>query len=321
MQVHEDLKALAQDEESWVLGQRELARTIAEWRALPHVAPVFTALERFGRGVELEVCRPLAALFEGNRDTAGALVSELVRRGVAAIGSFPLGQLPFRHARRETINTVLLAHAGTATLALAVYDGEALARDPPPLTAEFAPKQTWSRVLAGRGRGERILRDSSGTLHVEPVALEPGDALYRNGAREAFRLRNVDGSLVVLRLQRLASLHRPVRAYALEDGAFRGQAALTAEYNRQEMAMAVLAGLGRKDAVPVLSRIVEGTGSAALRWEALRAILAIDTRAGLVLLGTVAAGEDRELAGPARDLHRRLIAQWPELERVAQWRG
>jgi hypothetical protein len=321
MQVHEDLKALARDDEAWVLGQRELAKTIAEWRALPHVAPVLTALERFGRGAELGACRPLAALFDGNGDAAAALVSELVRRGVEAIGAFPLGQLPLRHACRETMNTVLLAHAGTATLALAVYDGEALARHPAPRTAEFAPKQTWSRVLAGSGRGDRILRDSSGTLHIEPVALESGDALYRNGTREAFQLQQVDGSLVVLRLQRLSSLHGPVRAFAMEDGAFRGQVALTAEYNRLEMAMAVLAGLGRQDAVPVLSRIVDGTGSAALRWEALRAILAIDTRAGLVLLGTVAAGEDRELAGPARDLHRSLIAQWPELERVAQWRG
>lgn len=325
MQVHHDLSALGRDERLWSQGQRELAGIVAEWRSLPDVAPVLGALERFGRGGALEACGPLGEMFAGEGENehgaAFRFVSPLVARGVEAIGAFPLGQVPFRHAHRETTDVLLLAHAGTATLALAVYDGAALARQPSPRTVEFAPTHTWTRVLAGSAKGERISRDSAGMLRSEPIVFEPGTAHFRAGEREAFQLRAVEGSLVVLRLQRLASLSDPMRAFALESGALAGQAALTAEYNRLELAMAVLAGLGRQDAVPVLSRIVDGTGAAALRWEALRAILAIDTRAGLVLLGRVAAGEDRALAGPARDLHRSLIVQWPELERVAQWRG
>nr|WP_086492981.1 hypothetical protein [Novosphingobium panipatense] len=324
--VHEDLRALARSDEAWAQGQRELARIVSEWRALPHVAPVLTALDRFGRGTALEACAPLAALFGADGDPAGAFVDALMTRGVTALADLPLGQMPFRHAHRQEADTLLLAHSGTATLALAVYDGESLRRQPEPRTVQFAPMEVWWRVLSGSGRAERIACPAPSLLPGPllpgtPVELRPGTVLHRDGAREAIQIRGVEGSLVILRLQRLASLHEPVRAFALADGALQGQSAPTAEFNRLELAMAVLVGLGRQDAVPVLSRIAHGTGPAVLRWQALRAILAMDTRAGLVLLGAMAAGEDGELAQPARDLHRALVAQWPELEKVAQWRG
>jgi hypothetical protein len=334
MQVHDDLKALSRDAAAWEQGQRTLARTIAAWRTAPEAASVLAALDRFGRKDPLDSCAALAALFakvgddapdpapDTPSDPARELVSGLMRRGLAALAAHPLGQMPFRHAHRQAADTLLLAHSGTATLGLAEFDGAALARQPAPRTAEFAPVETWFRVLAGSGRGDLTTRDpKSAALRTEALDLVPGMTFHRHGARQALQLREVSGSLVVLRLQRLTSLHDPVREVALGDGDLRSQAALTAEYSRMDMAMAALAALGRQDAVPALSRLVHGQGPAALRWQALRAILALDTRAGLVLLRTVASSDDPALSGPARDLHRTLVAQWPELEKVAQWRG
>ncbi len=334
MQVHDDLKALSRDAAAWEQGQRTLARMIAAWRTAPEAASVLAALDRFGRKEPLVSCAALAALFakvgdvaldpapDTPSDPARELVSGLMRRGLAALAAHPLGQMPFRHAHRQAADTLLLAHSGTATLGLAVFDGAALARQPAPRTAEFAPVETWFRVLAGSGRGDLTTRDpESAALRTDALDLMPGMTFHRHGARQALQLREVSGSLVVLRLQRFTSLHDPVREVALGDGDLRSQAALTAEYSRMDMAMAALAALGRQDAVPALSRLVHGQGPAALRWQALRAILALDTRAGLVLLRTVASSDDPALSGPARDLHRTLVAQRPELEKVAQWRG
>ncbi|TCM37419.1 MULTISPECIES: hypothetical protein [Novosphingobium] len=317
-------QALSPDAQ-WTEGQRELAQAVADWRAVPGAAPTLAAMDRFGRGERFEDCQPLSALFTADGVSARTFVDDLVGRVLSVLRRYPLGQLPLRHSRREVVDTVLLAHTGNATLALSLYDERALQLQPAPETVEFAGLETWALVLAGEGQAERIERipvsDKQAEFHRETVPLRAGTRLYRDGSRQAHQVRSVRGSLVVLRLQRFVPETDAVREYGLADGALIRRAAARLEQTRLDMAMAVLAALGRRDAVPLMSKIALGDGAAELRWQALRAILALDTRAGMVLLGNVAASDDAVLASPAKELRRSLLVQWPELEKVAQWRG
>lgn len=295
------------------------------WRARPEVAPVLTALDRFGEGVPIEASAELADLFDGAKSTARDFVSGFVETGLVGLDAHPLGQLPLRHGVTRAAHTLLLAHSGSASLALVVFDGEALSGLPPAASAEFAPVETWSHVLAGSGVADHVLRsnaDGAGAdVRAETLPMRPGTVHYRDGRYESLRVRSAGGTLLELRLQRSLGGHEPVREYALADGALVHQAASRPEDSRSELALAVLARMGRRDAVPAMSRIATGPGHEGLRWQALRELLTLDTRAGMVLLAQVAASEDDPLAVPAQELHASLLGTWPELERVAQWQA
>jgi hypothetical protein len=319
------LAALREDDTTWVKSQKGLSAILGLWRARPDVAPVMADLERFGDGAPLEACPQLAALFDGEHAQALSFATGLVETGLTGLAAHPLGQMPLRHAVTRAAHTLLLAHSGGATLALAVFDGHALSTLPAPTSAEFAPVESWSHVLAGKGvadmmhctamSGERV------ELQSDSINLQPGTMLHRYGRHQSLQVRTADGCLVMLRLQRFLAAQEPVREHGLVDGALLYQAAARPRDSRFELAMAVLGRMGRRDAVPAMSRIATGSGHEGLRWQALRELLALDTRAGMVLLAQVAASEDEPLAGPAQELRESLLAAWPELERVAQWRG
>lgn len=319
------LATLREDDTAWTVGQKGLAAMLGLWRARPEVTAALAALKRFGDGAPIEGCPELAVLFDGARSRALEFASGLVETGIAGLAVHPLGQLPLRHAATPAAHTLLLAHHGSATLALVVFDGEALVGLPEPASAEFVPVEIWSHVLAGTGMADHVLchklEDDHADLEVGTMPLQPGTVLYRHGRYESLRMRSVRGSLVKLRLQRLIDGNEPAREYALADGALLHQAAARSEDSRCELAMAALARMGRRDAIPAMSRIAMGPGHAALRWQALRELLTLDTRAGMVLLAQFAALEDDPLASPARELQASLLAAWPELEEVAQWRA
>jgi hypothetical protein len=324
--IHCDaLRAIREDDAGWSAGQKGLAAIIGLWRARPEVTPALAELERFGTGDPIESCPALAALFDGASSAAGEFASGLVEAGIAGLSAHPLGQLPLRHGVTQAAHTLLLAHWGSATLALVAFDGEALASLPAPASALFSPIETWSHVLAGSGTaGHVFCREPQGEraeLQAAALPLQPGTVLYRNGRHESLEVWRARGTLVKLRLQRFLGGSEPAREYALADGALLHQAAARPEDSRCELAMAVLARMGRRDAVPAMSRIALGPGHEALRWQALRELLTLDTRAGMVLLAHFAACDDDPLSVPARELHASLLVAWPELEEVARWRA
>lgn len=325
MNYHDALTALREDDAGWTAGQKGLAAMLGLWRARPEVVPALAALERFGEGAPIEACPELTVLFDGASGAAHDFVSGLIETGLAGLAAHPLGQLPLRHAASAAAHTLLLAHWGRATLSLVALDGQALAALPAPQTATFAPVETWMHVLAGNGVADHVLcrkRDGDrAELQAGTMPLQPGVILYRNGAYEWLQVRSAPGSLVKLRLQRLLAGHEPVREYAIEDGALLHQAAARPEDSRDALAMAVLARMGRRDAIPAMSRIATEPGNEGLRWQALRDLLTLDTRAGMVLLAQVASSDGDPLAAPAQELHRSLLSAWPELEEVARWRA
>jgi hypothetical protein len=326
MELRGPLANLRRDDIEWARGQHALTRTLSAWRAEPIVAPVLAAMKRFGSGLPLERCPALALLFEPANGRADTFVYSLVAAGLAALDGHPLGQLPLRHGSHDAAPMLVLAQAGSATLALAAYDAAALTALPAPRTARFRPCETWERVLAGSGKADRVLRDEDapGGLRRDRLALAAGDVHYCYRPREALQVRRVVSTMAVLRLERRLEAHEPVREFALADGALVHQASAHKEDSRGELVLALLGRMGRIDAVPQMARLALGGidgGSDALRWRALREVLALDAVAGIELLALVAADPEDSLQCTAAALLASLLAARPGLREMAAWRG
>lgn len=240
-ELGEILADLRQDDRDWRRGQTALARALKAWRAEPAAASVLTEIRRFGRGAALDRCAALAELFDTASPRADRFVASLIAAGIAGLDVHPLGQIPIPHGSRDAVPTLILARAGRATLALTAYDGEALAALPAARTVRFQPVESWTRVLAGSGKAEHIVFDQSGTLRSERRVLGPGQVVLRNGTREALHIHDVDGLLVVLRLERLLDGVQSVREHSLRDGALLRQASARREDSRNELVQALLA--------------------------------------------------------------------------------
>ena len=188
------LAALREDDTGWAAGQKGLAAMLGLWRARPEVVPVLAALERFGKGAPIEACPELTILFDGASPAAHEFVSGLIETGLTGLSAHPLGQLPLRHAVSQAAHTLLLAHWGRATLSLVAFDGQALAALPAPQSAEFAPVETWSHVLAGSGMADHVLchklYGDRAELQAGTMPLQPGAVVYRNGAYEWLHVRS-----------------------------------------------------------------------------------------------------------------------------------
>lgn len=321
------LPSARQNEENWQRGQAALAERLAAWRALPEVAPVLEAMKPFGEGAALDLCPPLADLFTADGGHAHRFAERFVAAGLDCLRDNPLGQIPLSHGRRDAAPVLLLADSARASLALAAYEGAALDALPAPKTARFAPQETWIYVLAGTGTADLVLRrDGQGArevLQTGSVDLQPGTAFYRYGPREAFQMRSVRGSLVLLRLQRQFADPEPAREYSLPDGALVHQSAAHPHDTRLELATALLARMGRKDAVGPMAAIAlaqsDKGASQSLRWQALREVLTLDTAAGLDLLARLSSDPDDPLAHPVASLHASLLESWPDLAKAASW--
>lgn len=325
MELRGALASLRQDDIEWERGQIALARTLGAWRKEPAVAPVLAAMKRFGGGAPLDRCKPLAQLFEGPAARAQAFTGGLVAAGLAALDGHPLGQLPLRHGLRDAAPLLVLAEAGGATLALAAYDGAPLAALPRPRTARFRPVETWTRVLAGDGRADHVVRcegqAKSAPLEVRRVTLAAGMVQYSFGLREMIEVRRVDGAMVALRLERQLDDPEPVREYALSDGSLVHQASARRDDSRDELVVALLGRMKRIDAVPQMARVALGGGGDALRWQALREVIALDALAGVELLAQVADDPEDSLNAQAGSLLAALLKSRPDLAGAATWPG
>jgi hypothetical protein len=215
--------------------------------------------------------------------------------------------VPLRHFTDGTVSTLLLARSGRASLVLSAVDGARLATQPPPRSVSFTASEGWEMILAGHGRAELVAETRT------ELRLRPGIALARDCARQALVLREVQGVLVSLRLQRRKANPEPTREVDLATGAVIHQAAATAEESRRELMIALLGRMGRADAAPVLADIAGEAGPPALRWQALRECLGLDTAIGFQALTRAAQAAADPLAAPAGALRAQLIETYPEL--------
>lgn len=320
MQIRPELEALRRDDTPQRQAQARLAEVLARWRAGP-AALLDHELARFGEGAELDDLTLLAALFAPGDKAADGFIAELVARLTAALGRDPLGQVPLRHYTDDLVTTLMLGRSARATLTLQALDGAGLVRRAAPVSASFPPSETVERVLAGSARAEtvRIMAQRPGAADLDSSALElaPGAVHRRDGSREALVLRSVEGSLVTLKLQRRMADGAVTHEYRLADGALVHQAAGSPRDSRLEFTAALLGRMGRTDAAPLLGAMAEENGSPALRWQALRECLALDTATGFAALTALARRSDDPLCGPAGALRAQLIEAYPQLAGAA----
>jgi hypothetical protein len=320
MIVHPDLRALRGDDAPQRHAQERLFAAVGAWREGAAMTAPLADLQRYADGCALADCPALAGLFDGESDAAPSLVRAFSAAASAGLAAAPLAYFPMRHFSDGVVSTLLLAHSGSVTLSLVAIDGAGLAARPAPAAVDFRPSEVAERVLAGSASAELIacrpLDDRRAALDRDAVTLSPGRVIRREGARTALLLRDVSGCLVTLRLQRRRADGGPTREYALEDGRLLHQAASSPRDSRLELTMALLGRMGRADAAPHMAALARDDGSPAVRWQALRECLALDTRAGFEALCALATSEGDPLASAAGALRAQLVEAYPQLRQI-----
>lgn len=261
-------------------------------------------------------CTALARLFDEG-DDAATFARRFCAAACTQLEISPLAHVPQRHFHDDAISTLLLAQSGNVTLSLAAIDGEGLRGRPTAKSASFWPGEAWEVVLAGAARAELVecrsrSEDGAELRHLQ-TTLQPGKVICRDASRQALVLRDVQGCLVSLRLQRRAERAGVTREFALEDGRLPHQAAGNPRDSRIELVMAALGRMGRMDAAPLIAEIAAGDAAEALRWQALRECLALNTLTGFTALTTIAGNATDALSGPAEGLRGQLVRAWPQL--------
>ena len=273
-------------------------------------------------GQPIEQCASLASLFADGSEAGRDLVATFIAQTTLALGNAPLAHVPLRHFTDGCTSTLLLARSGSVTLSLIALDGAELANRPEPRSVSFGPNETWELILAGSAQAELISCQPTGPQSAElsrrELKLLPGNALNRDGMHEARLVRSVAGTLVSIRLQRRRANAGVTREYSLADGALVHQAAGNPRESRVELMLALLGRMQRAEAAPLMAELARSDASTALRWQALRECLALDTQIGFEALSNVATAAQDPLAGPAGALRAQLVEVHPQLQELAK---
>ncbi|MFM5907707.1 MAG: hypothetical protein ACKOPO_08995 [Novosphingobium sp.] len=316
MDIRPEIAALQAQPALQSRAQTGLVTALASWQENAETRAVLDGFSRYARGAMLAEQRALAQLFGDEPERAHDLVAPLITAFARALAEQPLGIVPLRHYTDGVMSSLMLAREGDCLLTLIAIDGPGLAARPKPRSAGFAPAEEWEVVIAGSGRA-RLVERCGDRIATHGLDLSPGLALGREGAREALIFDEVDGALLMLRLQRRHDLMQPKLEISLEDGAILHRASATPRESRHEIAVALLGRMGRADAAPLLSEVArdENHGDS-LRWQALRECLGLDTRTGFWTLTAIARAGSDPLAIPAGALRAQLLENHPQLAEV-----
>ena len=316
---HPDLRALRGDDSPQCDAQDALSQVLDDWRdrALCRgVAPRVGSLRRRG---QLCDCPRIEALFLPDTGAARRLTGDLSATICASLAALPLGHVPLRHFTDGLTSTVLIARAGGVTLSLVTLDGEGMGSRPRidqrQLRAQSRPgNMSWAAAELIEQVDCQPTGPRSATSGAAEHEIALGSILYRDGLREARLLRRIDGALVSLRLQRRRANAEVTYEYDLDSGALLHQAAGNPRDSRVELMLAMLGRMGARGCCAADGpHRTQGECSAALRWQALRECLALDTQVGFAALAEIAADPDDALAGPAGALRAQLVEAHPLL--------
>ncbi len=312
------LRALRSDDTPQRDAQACVHQVMRAWSTGPEAAEVLRDVEQFASQRPLCECRALASLFAEGEQSARGLAQSFVAAGCAALSQAPLGHMPMRHYTDGVISTLMLARSGNVTLALTAIDGDGLRGQPVPLAVKFGSAETWEHVLGGSARAELVVgRPRPGDeaeLRRDSTMLTSGSVVRYDGEHRALLIERVEGILVTLRLQRRREGVGPAREYELATGKLLHQSSGNSRDSRHELMLALLGRMGRADAAPAMARIALEQGGMALRWQALRECLALDTQAGFAALTAVASAPSDPLCAPAAALRAQLVESYPQLE-------
>ncbi|MBA3939798.1 MAG: hypothetical protein C0520_01165 [Sphingopyxis sp.] len=177
--------------------------------------------------------------------------------------------------------------------------------DAPPATALFVPGAAAIRVLAGGGARMALHHVAVGAAEAAgaftaataarcrsdaPRPLADGEILHLDTARSSFTLAggSVDTLLLELAVQPPSPL--PIRAHDLANGRLVHVSASRRDSSFRAMALTVLRHFGRRDAVSLF--VTEAASEDfAVRWHAMRELVALDAAAARPHLAAMAAGD------------------------------
>jgi hypothetical protein len=168
-------------------------------------------------------------------------------------------------------------------------------------------------VIAGEGWARLTIRRPSGAFRQERKRLAKDSSTAVDLAHETLFVESVERRLVRLRLHRDAPQAGPTREFSLADGRLVLQSSGDVRQSRQEMMLALLGRMKRTEAAPLIAEIAGEDGPDALRWQALRESLALDTGSGFAALCRIARAPLDPLAAPAGVLRAQLIEAHPQL--------
>ncbi|MXP08699.1 hypothetical protein [Pseudoblastomonas halimionae] len=311
MIVRDELRALRTDEGPQCAAQAVMHRALAKWCESDAVRAVQTALARFDEGAKFNALPQLRALMtsEGGQGFVEAWLAPIAK----ALRTEPLAHVAQRHTDDARQSSLLLAKVGRVTLSvhtrIANPCGEEPARD-----CVLSDIDTWDLVLAGSIEGRAITAHGSAgapELAAVPVELGPGDTSFRAGRRDVLAIDRIERSFTILRLQCRAMVPQPARAFDLATGQLLRQVAGDVRDSRTELMMALLRRMERREDVTLIAGLAREPGSSAVRWEAVRECLALDSAAGFALLGELADRAGDPLRGDAHRLRARLLSEYP----------
>jgi hypothetical protein len=320
MILHPQLRALRGDAAPQHRAQARMLHCKEAWLALPGVRAVREDIADFAAGHALAECASLAALFDDSDPAAQTFARSFTDSHARELLADPLGQVAVPSATDGTLSVLRLIQIGNVSLALVALDGEALAMRPEPDTVDFGANEVWEHVISGEAEAEliecRSHDDHQADLRRTSITLQPGKVICRDSERLALQVRRIEGCLVTLRLQRRRARAGITREYELAEGRLVHLAAGNPRDSRIEMMMALLGRMKRTDAAPELAAVARDTGNRALRWQALRECLALDTLTGFQTLCAIAADPADSLCGAATELRDQLIRRHPQLGEI-----
>lgn len=270
---------------------------------------VLLDLQGFAEGAALEELPNLARTMS-DPGVASSFIERWVRMCCMLLREEMLAQVPFRHGQSDKLITMQIATIGRVSLSLLVYEGMEAANSAP--TAMFVDREIHEIVIAGKGRARRIsIEEQQVTQTCEPLVA--GSVMKLQGTKSTRQIEAVEGRLVILQLARVPE--RPALSFTvdIESGRVLRRASGDKSASRQEMALAVLGAMNRRDAVPTIARLAASDAADHLRWEAVRHALALDPVQGFAMLQEIGGSPHDRLASSARNLAESLAVAHPQL--------
>lgn len=310
MIVDPAIAALRSDKASQQLLRAEMERCHAVWCADNHT--VLCELEKYGQGGDLEGLDCLSAMVR-QHEHAHSFVDQWQSVFSRVLTRFPLAQLPHQHHYSDGFANLQIASSGGAALSLLVYEERPSATRAQ--SAVFADRELHEIVLSGVGEASYydLNDDPCGRSIASRVScLSPDVVMSTIGETQSRQIDSVVGRLAILQLSRVPPRPKMTQEFALPSGQLLKQSSGDKRASQHEMAMAVLAAMGRTDAAPACARLSR-SGPMHLRWEALRHALALDFARGWTELCHIAAASEDALSGQARTLRRQLCESYPQL--------
>ncbi|MEM8726280.1 MAG: hypothetical protein AAGE86_12235 [Pseudomonadota bacterium] len=312
MYVHPAIAALRGDRASQHRAQLPLLEAVQCWQESDRPRALAGDLEDYSAGKPLADCEAFSAMFA---DHHGALewLGDVCGAVINALRQEPLGDVPFRTNCSDSYSTVQLMSAGQATLSLTMHAPRNGSRAPE--TALLVDRESNELILAGEAQGllHRFGSAIAGTVDTTDHLWRAGDqiALAPDDARHMVA---IERPLLTLHLTRAAPLPRPTRKLRLADGQLLKSASGDKQVSRDQLALAVLGAMERREALPILQDLSQDRERGSdLRWEAVRQALAIDPARGFAVLDALAGRTDDPLGAPATSLREQLFATYPQL--------